>query len=188
MDFHGFHSFHGFPWFFTFRWLWKVFLNRIQTILDPMSAIRSQDWNVPGRFGSNDDFWAVWCPQVLRFEVPKNVANMGKSQNHQNTAFWWKSWVFGKISFFWNMCWQCVVWMWKPLATWHFAVAFEVFTWSHALTALKYADWGWLWRDQSWLWRKQDSWDLAAKTPPPTCENLGFGTQVVLAISEVVTQ
>ena len=68
-----------------------MLLIRIQNILDPMSAIRSADWNFSSRCVPNDNFWAVGRPHILRFEILSNVANMGNAQNHENTVFWWKT-------------------------------------------------------------------------------------------------
>ena len=178
MVFQGFRGFHGFPWFSRFGhcekcfWIvsrpfwtrWVRFGAKIGTFRGDSGQMTIMEQFGVHRFCDlkSQQTWQIW----------EKLKSMKIQYFDENPGFLVKS------VFSWNMCWQCVVWMWKPLATWHFAVAFEVFTWSQALTALKYADWGWLWRDQSWLWRKQDSWDLAAKTPPPHTHmrKPGFGT------------
>ena len=103
MVFHGFHGFswvfmvfmdfHGFSWFFMILWLWKVLLSRIENILDPMSAIPSPDWNLSARYGTNDTFWAVGRPQIVRFQILSIVSNVGKcSKSWKYCVFYDKPW------------------------------------------------------------------------------------------------
>ena len=79
-----------------------------------------------------------------------------------------------------------VVQTWTSLAIWNFADALHIFMWTQFLTAFKYADWSWLWRDRSWLWIGRIPETGSQDTPPHTHKskpglswnhgNIGFST------------